>query len=163
MADEALAKSALREFFSAASLRELPTFRVDSTQLSRGNLHIPSPLYATMSSAPLPWSFDADYLQACNCDYGHSKFWPRRSPPFRRRVSSRLNFFWPAAIALPGSVKASRSISNRSKIRLAESRSLCASNTPRDLFLKAPRWFRRVIYGSQPVRLISGTLTKQGL
>jgi hypothetical protein len=22
------------------------------------------------SSAPLPWVFDADYLQACNCDYG---------------------------------------------------------------------------------------------
>ena len=22
------------------------------------------------SSAPLPWSFEADYLQACNCDYG---------------------------------------------------------------------------------------------
>ena len=23
-----------------------------------------------MSSAPLSWVFDADYLQACNCDYG---------------------------------------------------------------------------------------------
>jgi hypothetical protein len=22
------------------------------------------------SSAPLSWFFDADYLQACNCDYG---------------------------------------------------------------------------------------------
>jgi hypothetical protein len=70
LADEALAKSALREFFSPASLRQLPAFRVDSTQLSHGNLHIPSPLYAIMSSAPLSWSFDADYLQACNCDYG---------------------------------------------------------------------------------------------
>src|SRR5258708_1898683 len=70
LADEALAKSALREFFSPASLRQLPAFRVDSTQLSRGNLHIPSPLYAIMSSAPLSWSFDTDYLQACNCDYG---------------------------------------------------------------------------------------------
>src|SRR5258708_25537989 len=70
LADEALAKSALREFFSPASLRQIPAFRVDSTQLSRGNLHIPSPLYAIMSSAPLSWSFDTDYLQACNCDYG---------------------------------------------------------------------------------------------
>ena len=63
-------RSLLCVSFSPLRLCVSPAFRVDSTQLPRGNLHIPSPLYATMSSAPLSWSFDADYLQACNCDYG---------------------------------------------------------------------------------------------
>ena len=197
-----------------------------------------------MSSAPLSWSFDADYLQACNCDYGcpcefsapptpgfcegtgtwriktgrcgdvpldglclgFAAHWPKaihlgggtvtvfvdeRANEEQRRALENIalgklgglpfeilattfsavqetrfipfEFLLAGRNSAPGSVTASRSISNRSKIRLAESRSLCASNTPQGLFLKAQRWFRCVIYGSQPARLTSGTLTKQGL
>ena len=37
------------------------------------------------SSASLSWSFDADYLQACNCDYGcHASFPLLRHPVFAR-------------------------------------------------------------------------------
>jgi hypothetical protein len=48
-------------------------FRVDLTRLARANIHILNFLYERIvmsSSDSLSWSFDADYLQACNCDYG---------------------------------------------------------------------------------------------
>jgi hypothetical protein len=111
LADEALAKSALREFFSPASLRQLPAFRVDSTQLSHGNLHIPSPLYAIMSSA--------HYLGLST------------------QITSRL------AIAITGA-RASFTL----RRHLASVKAKGRGESKR---------------GSQPARLTSRTLTKQGL
>ncbi len=51
-------------------------FRIDSTRPARANLNFPqrpniSCEGQTMSSSTsVSWVFDADYLQACNCDYG---------------------------------------------------------------------------------------------
>ena len=57
-----------------------------------------------MSSAPLSWVFDADYLQACNCDYGV----PVRNFPLTTFSAVQETRFVPFEFRLAGRNSAAR-------------------------------------------------------